>query len=233
MVALRDFPAVPICRGDALHAARLYFVCGLRPGGRALAEVLEPALRGGVDVFQLRDKEAGGEELLAGAAVAAGLCERHRALFVVNDRPDLALAAGADAVHVGQDDMPVAQARGDSGGELLVGLSTHSPAQFDAGVAGGADYLCAGPVFATPTKPGRPAAGWQLIRHAARSAPAGLPWFAIGGIDASTIGAASTAGARRAVVVRAVRDAQDPRAAAASLRAALEPREASLGATAQ
>jgi thiamine-phosphate pyrophosphorylase len=138
---------------------------------------------------------------------------------VLNDRPDLAIAAGADGVHVGQDDLPVADVRRIVGPDMLIGLSTHSPEQFDAGLASDADYLSAGPVWETPTKQGRPAAGLEVIRHAA--ANAGKPWFAIGGIDTSNIGEVIDAGASRAVVVRAIRDAADPRAVAAELRALL------------
>lgn len=219
-------------RRARLARARLYLVTDSAPE-RGLRELLCSALAGGADLVQLRDKDAGDDAVLAAAPAFRELCAEHGALFVVNDDPALALAAGADAVHVGQDDMPVARAREESGGDLLVGLSTHSPAQFDAGMRSGADYLCAGPVFATPTKPGRPATGWELIRHAARAAPADLPWFAIGGIDEGNVGAAAAAGATRAVVVRAVRDAPDPRAAASALRTELETWEAGVGAAAQ
>jgi thiamine-phosphate pyrophosphorylase len=139
---------------------------------------------------------------------------------VVNDRADLAVAAGADGVHVGQDDMPVAQARAIVGREAIVGLSTHSVAQADVGARSGADYIAVGPVHATPTKEGRPAIGLEPIRHAAVHVD--LPWFAIGGIDTQTIGAVIAAGARRVVVVRAIAETPDPEAAAGALRRALE-----------
>jgi thiamine-phosphate pyrophosphorylase len=196
-------------RRATLSAARLYFVT--EPVPEAL---LAAALAGGVDILQLRDKDASDEEVLAAAPLFREVCDRYGALFFVNDRPDLARAAGADGVHVGQDD------EAPSGGDLLVGLSTHSPEQFDAGLRSRADYLSAGPVHETPTKEGRPATGLGLIRHAASRA-AEVPWFAIGGIDSANVGEVVAAGARRVVVVRAIRDAVDPRAAAAELLAAL------------
>ncbi len=199
-----------------LRSARLYFVTD----SGTPDDLLRAALDGGVDMVQLRDPSAGDSELLAAAERFRAACDDAGALFWVNDRPDLALAAGADGVHVGQDDMPVADARREG---LLVGLSTHSPEQFAAGVAAGADQLSVGPVWETPTKPGRPAAGLDYVRHAA-SANADVPWFAIGGIDESNVAQVVEAGASRIVVVRAIRDAADPRAAAAALRAALDRR---------
>lgn len=210
-------------RRERLHAARLYLVTGSRPGGRSLAEVLEPALRGGVDLVQLREKDAGDAEILAAAAEARPLCTAAGALLLVNDRPDLAVAAGADGVHVGQDDMTVAEARAITGPELLVGLSTHAPSEIDAADA---DYIGVGPVHATPTKPGRPAVGLDLVRYAAEHAE--LPWFAIGGVDPASVGLVVEAGATRIAVVRAITDATDPEAAASALRAAL-PREVAHG----
>ena len=210
-------------RRERLHAARLYLVTGSRPGGRSLAEVLEPALRGGVDLVQLREKDAGDAEILAAAAEARPLCTAAGALLLVNDRPDLAVAAGADGVHVGQDDMTVAEARAITGPELLVGLSTHAPSEIDAADA---DYIGVGPVHATPTKPGRPAVGLDLVRYAAEHAE--LPWFAIGGVDPASVGVVVEAGATRIAVVRAITDATDPEAAASALRAAL-PREVAHG----
>jgi thiamine-phosphate pyrophosphorylase len=207
-----------------LSEAHLYLVCGLRPGGRALPDVLAAALDGGVDVVQLRDKDAADVELVAAAAVARGLCDRAGALLILNDRPDLVGAAQADGCHVGQDDVPVARARELAGPDAIVGLSTHTPAQVDA--ARGADYLGVGPVHATPTKPGRPAVGLDLVRHAAEHAA--VPFFAIGGIEPGDVASVVEAGARRVAVVRAIADAPDPRAAAAKLRTAL-PQEARRG----
>jgi thiamine-phosphate pyrophosphorylase len=212
-------------RRERLRQARLYFVTDVRPG---LEELLAAALAGGVDMVQLRDKSASDDELVRAAAVFRRLCDEHGALFWLNDRPDLVVECGADGVHVGQDDMPAAEARRLAGDEALVGLSTHSPAQFDAALAAGeADQLSVGPVWETPTKEGRPAAGLDYVRHAARVA-GDRPWFAIGGIDLGNVREVIAAGASRVVVVRAIRDADDPRAAAEALRAALE--EAEVGA---
>ena len=182
--------------------------------------MLEEALAGGVDVLQLREKDAPDAEIVAAAARFRQRCDEHGAIFVVNDRVDLALAAGADAVHVGQDDDPVEQVRERCGGRLAIGLSTHSREQLRDGLATSADYVCVGPVFATPTKPDYSAVGLDLVRHAA--AVADRPWFAIGGIDAANASEVAAAGAQRLVVVRAIQDASDPRAAASALRAALE-----------
>ncbi|MEA2424082.1 MAG: thiamine-phosphate pyrophosphorylase [Thermoleophilaceae bacterium] len=198
-----------------LGDARLYFVVETSASDR----LLDAALAGGVDLLQLRDHEASGDELLAAAERFRDACDAHGALFVVNDRPELALQAGADGVHVGQDDLPVEDVRRLVGPELVIGLSTHSPEQFDAGLRADADYLSVGPVWETPTKAGRPATGIDYVRHAAANAP--KPWFAIGGIDESNIGEVVAAGASRAVVVRAIRDAADPRASATALKSAL------------
>ena len=211
---------VPGTRRARLDRARLYFVTDLVPGLDAL---LREALAGGVDMVQLRDKHASDEELLDAAAGARALCDEHGALLWLNDRPDLALAAGADGVHVGQDDEPVASVRRAVGPDVLIGLSTHSPEQLDAALAdGGADQLSVGPVWETPTKEGRPAAGLEYVRYAARTAERERAWFAIGGIDTGNVGEVTAAGAERIVVLRAIRDADDPRAAAAELRGALE-----------
>ena len=206
-------------RRERLASARLYFVTDVRPG---LEELLAAALAGGVDMVQLRDKEAGDDELVRAAAVFRRVCDEHGALFWLNDRPDLVEACGADGVHVGQDDMPAADVRERVGDDVLVGLSTHSPEQLDAALASGvADQLSVGPVWETPTKAGRPAAGLSYVRHAAELA-GDRPWFAIGGIDLGNVRAVTQAGASRIVVVRAIRDADDPAAAASELRAALE-----------
>ena len=206
-------------RRERLDAARLYFICDARPGGRELADVLGPALAGGVDVFQLRDKTAGEDDLLRAAVIARALCDDAGALFVLNDRPGLAAAAGADGVHIGQDDGPIGAARDLAGPELLIGRSTHSPDQIAAAHAERADYLGVGPVHATPTKPGRAAVGLELVTHAAAAAT--LPWFAIGGLALEGIDAVTRAGATRIAVVRDIAEAADPRAAAAALGARL------------
>jgi thiamine-phosphate pyrophosphorylase len=202
-------------RRSRLARARLYLICDATPGGRPLADVLVPALRGGVDLFQLRMKGADDAEVLAAAAVARQACAAAGALFILNDRPDLVAAAGADGAHVGQDDLPLARARELAGEDRLIGQSTHSPAQVDAGA--GADYLGVGPVHVTPTKPGRPAVGTDLVAYAAGHAT--IPFFAIGGLDGATVAAALRAGATRVAIVRAIAEAADPEAAARALRA--------------
>jgi thiamine-phosphate pyrophosphorylase len=208
---------------ERLEAARLYLVLERAPAER----VVGPALRGGVDLVQLRDKHAPDEAVVEAGRSLRDLCHAHGALFVVNDRPDLALACGADAVHLGQEDADAGAVRAEVGDRLAIGLSTHSPEQIAAAEASTADYFAVGPVHATPTKPGRPAVGVELVRHAA--AAASKPWFAIGGIDPENAAEVAAAGARRIVVVRAVRDAGDPEAAARELRAALVPEEAAVG----
>jgi thiamine-phosphate pyrophosphorylase len=203
---------------ERLADARLYLVCDARP--RAF---LDAALRGGVDVVQLRDKTlASDAEIVAAARAFRAAADTAGALFVLNDRPDLVAACGADGVHVGQDDADPRSARAIVGEDRIVGRSTHAPGQLAAADADpDVDYLAVGPVHATPTKPGRPAAGIAYVEHAARVRPA-TPWFAIGGIDAATLPAVVAAGARRIVVVRAIADAADPEAAARGLREALD-----------
>ena len=188
----------------------LCLITGARPD---LESFLEAAVRGGVDIVQLREKSLADGELLTVLQQAREVTRRLGVPLVVNDRPDLARVAEADYVHVGQEDLPVAAARAFGVG---VGQLTHAPAELDAT---GADYAGVGPVFETPTKEGRPAAGLEYVRYAAANAH--VPWFAIGGIDESTIGAVVAAGARRIAVVRAIGDAPDPERAAADLRRAL------------
>jgi thiamine-phosphate pyrophosphorylase len=203
-------------RRERLRRARLYFVVEA-----AGLEAARAALAGGTDMVQLRDKEAGDEEILGAAAGFRETCDEHGALFWLNDRPDLALAAGADGVHLGQDDMAVDEARAQVGADVLIGLSTHTAEQFDAGLDSDADELSVGPVLETPTKAGRRAAGLGYVRYAA-GRRARKPWFAIGGIDLDNVRDVLAAGAERIVVVRAIRDSADPGAAAAALRAALD-----------
>ncbi len=205
-------------RRARLAAARLYLVCGARPGGRDPDAFLGAALRGGVQVVQLRDKTLDDDALLSAAEGFRTACAAAGALFILNDRPDLAVAAGADGVHVGQDDAPVAEARRLVGAGRIIGLSTHTPAQVES--ARGVDYIGVGPVHATPTKPGRPAVGTALVAHAARHAA--VPWFAIGGIAADAIEPVLAAGTRRVAVVRALTGSADPEGAARELRAALD-----------
>ena len=183
-------------------------------------DVVPAALRGGADVVQLREKQAADGEVIAVGRALRPLCDQHGALLVINDRADLAIACGADGVHVGQDDEPVAAVREVVGDRLFIGLSTHSAEQVDAAEQDpDVDYLGVGPVYETATKPGVAPVGLELVEYAAGTAR--KPWFAIGGIDTSRVHAVAEAGARRIAVVRAVGDAADPRAAAAALREAL------------
>ena len=198
-------------RRERLARARLMLVVEECPEA-----LLEAALRGGVDVVQLRDKELADAELVAAAVPFRRACDAHGALFVLNDRPDLVEACNADGVHVGQDDTPAAEARALVGTGRLVGLSTHSRAEIEA--AENVDYLGVGTIFATPTK-AEDAVGLELVRVAAEAAR--VPWFAIGGIDLSNVHLVAAAGARGVAVVRAIRDAEDPESAARELTAAL------------
>ncbi len=213
--------AVLEMRARTLAEARLYFVCDAVAG---VESILDAALDGGADIVQLREKSPRcAEELASLADLFRRAAKKHGALFILNDRPDLVAECGADGVHVGQEDATVAEARAAAGEDVIVGLSTHASAQLDAaeGMAGAErpDYVSVGPVWETPTKPGRPAAGLDYVRYAADRAS--LPWFAIGGIDGSNIDEVTGAGAARIVVVRAIRDAADPEQAARALRAAL------------
>jgi thiamine-phosphate pyrophosphorylase len=213
---------VPGLDGDGIRRrladARLYLCTGNRPD---LADFADAALAGGVDVIQLREKgmEAGAE--LVALAVLAEACARHGALLSVNDRADIALAAGADVLHLGQDDLPVPWARKILGDDIVIGRSTHDTTQASAAaVEPGVDYFCTGPCWPTPTKPGRPAPGLDLVRATAAAHPT-RPWFAIGGIDEARLPEVLAAGASRVVVVRAITEAEDPRAAATRLAGAL------------
>jgi thiamine-phosphate pyrophosphorylase len=206
---------VAVRRRAWLDRARLYLVTG---GGDGAEALLRAALQGGVDVVQLRDKSGDARAIVRAGRVFRRLCDAYDALFVVNDRPDLALACAADGVHLGQDDGDVAVARRVVGDDLLIGLSTHSPAQVDA--ARGVDYIAVGPVHATPTKPEYAPVGTELVAYAA--AHARVPFFAIGGIDAANVGEVAAAGAERVAVVRAIGDAADPAGAARALRRGVE-----------
>jgi len=208
-----------------LADARVYLCTDARERQGDLPEFLDAVLANGVDVVQLRQKGLEARQELAYLEVFRAACDRHGALLAVNDRADIAHAARPDVLHLGQDDLPVPEARAICGEQILIGRSTHAAAEVDAARAEpGVDYYCVGPVWPTPTKPGRPAPGLDLIRHAAsrelEGAPAGArarPWFAIGGIDLDTIDQVIDAGARRVVVVRVLTEAADPGAAAAAL----------------
>ena len=209
-------------RRARLAAARLYLVCDPSPGGRELPDLVHEAVAGGVDIVQLREKLLPDDELLAIAHASSALTRQLGTLLIVNDRPWVAEKAGADGVHVGQDDMPVAQVREIVGPGMLIGLSTHSPEQIDAVDANLVDYIGVGPIHETPTKPGRPAVGLELIRYAAANAT--VPFFAIGGLDAGNLSEALDAGVSRVCVLRAIAAAEDPQRAARELRDALDAR---------
>lgn len=205
-------------RRERLRTARLYFVCDARPGGEDPEPLLRAALNGGVDIVQLREKTLGRSVIERSSQTFRRLCDTYSALFIVNDDPQLALTCDADGVHVGQDDASVEEAREALGPDAIVGLSTHSEEQIAAAKERPIDYMSVGPVWETPTKEGRPAVGLTLVEHASQNAT--RPFFAIGGIDPSNAGQVVEAGARRLGVVRAIRDAEDPAAAAESIRRA-------------
>jgi thiamine-phosphate pyrophosphorylase len=216
-------------RLSRLSTARLYLCTDARREHGDLAEFADAALAGGVDIIQLRDKGSAGEqrfgplearEELAACQVLADAARRHGALFAVNDRADIARAAGADVLHLGQGDLPLDVARDFVGTDVLLGLSSHDREQAAAAADGQADYFCVGPCWPTPTKPGRRAPGLGLVRAAAELGT-DKPWFAIGGIDERRLPEVLGAGARRIVVVRAITAAADPRAAAQRLSSAL------------
>lgn len=224
----------------ALTNARLYLCTDARTDRGDFADFVDAAYAGGVDIIQLRDKGIEAAEELELLEVLEAAARRHGRLWSVNDRADIASLAGAPVLHIGQKDLPLASARKFLGDDAVIGLSTHSPEQIDAAIAASAgsgrlDYFCVGPVWATPTKPGRAAVGADLVRYAAAAtgttaansagATAGgplLPWFAIGGIDLGNVEQVVAAGARRIVVVRAITDAGDPAGAAKSLLEALD-----------
>ncbi len=226
--------------GERLATASLYLCTDARRERGDLAEFADAALAGGVDIIQLRDKGSPGEQRfgplearheLEALEVLADAARRHDALLAVNDRADIAVAAGADVLHLGQDDLPLPIARDILGHGPVIGRSTHDRAQALAAVTesapDGPDYFCVGPCWPTPTKPGRPAPGLDLVRATAELAseaqrrPVIKPWFAIGGIDEQRLPEVLAAGARRIVVVRAITGADDPRAAAQRLKARL------------
>ena len=206
-----------------LADARLYLCTDARRARGDLAPFLDAVLGAGVDIVQLREKGLEAREELGLLQVFADACRRHGRLLAVNDRADVALAAGADVLHLGQDDLPVPAARQILGPGPLIGRSSHSPAQADQAAAEpGVDYFCAGPVWTTPTKPGRPATGPGLLAHVARQAPV-RPWFAIGGISLARLDEVLAGGATRVVVVRAITEADDPAAAVRAFARRLTP----------
>ncbi|MEU4224611.1 thiamine phosphate synthase [Nonomuraea sp. NPDC026600] len=199
----------------SLSDARLYLCTDGRRERGDLADFLDAVLAAGVDIVQLREKGLEAREELALLEVFRDACDRHGRLLAVNDRADIAYAARPDVLHLGQDDLPVKVAREILGDDVFIGRSTHSTAEASAAaVEEGVDYFCCGPVWPTPTKPGRHAPGPSLLRHAA-SLGGGRPWFGIGGIDLANLDQVRSYGVERVVVVRAITDADDPGAAAA------------------
>jgi len=219
----------------ALGGARLYLCTDARREHGDLAQFLDAVLAGGVDIVQLRDKGLEARQELEYLEVFADACRRHGRLLAVNDRADVAHAARAafgprpEVLHLGQDDLPVPAARAILGQDVLVGRSCHAESEVDAAlVEPGVDYFCTGPVWPTPTKPGRHAPGPGLVEYAAKQVAGSgseRPWFAIGGIDAGNLDQVLDAGARRIVVVRALTAAADPQAAAAELARRVRERD--------
>jgi thiamine-phosphate pyrophosphorylase len=216
-------------RHAKLAAARLYLCTDARRERGDLAEFADAALAGGVDIIQLRDKGSTGEQRfgpleargeLAALEILADAARRHGALLAVNDRADIARAAGADILHLGQDDLPLEAARDIVGHDTLIGRSTHETGEAARALMENVDYFCVGPCWPTPTKPGRPAPGLDLVRSVA-GMHADKPWFAIGGIDEHRLPEVLAAGAHRIVVVRAITAAAEPAAAAGRLSSAL------------
>jgi len=206
---------------DRLAAARVYLCTDARQRQGDLPEFLDAVLGAGVRLIQLRQKGLEAAQEIALLGVFRGKCDKHGALLAVNDRADIAYAVGADVLHLGQDDLPVRTAREIIGPRPLVGLSTHAEAETSgAAVAEAVDYFCVGPVWPTPTKPGRPAPGLPLLRYAA-GMHTSRPWFAIGGISLANLDQVIDAGAGRVVVVRAITEADDPARAAAEFTARL------------
>jgi thiamine-phosphate pyrophosphorylase len=221
----------------AVHTtARLYLCTDARRERGDFEDFVDAAFAGGVDIIQLRDKAIEAAEELELLEVLHAAALRHGRLWAVNDRADIASLSGAPVLHIGQKDLPLQSARSFLGSEAVIGLSTHTPEQIDAAIAAspgrrGLDYFCVGPVWATPTKPGRSAVGLELVKYAAEAMRAAdrkslgdalLPWFAIGGIDLGNVEQVVAAGASRIVVVRAITEADDPAAAAKSLLQALD-----------
>jgi thiamine-phosphate pyrophosphorylase len=213
--------AIGELRRQRLRWARLYFVCDARPNGADPEALLNAAMAGGVGMVELRDRDHPRGVIERSGQTFRRLANTYSALFIVNDDPHLAVELGADGVHVGQDDIDPAEARKVVGPDAIIGLSTHSSEQIEAAEGQPVDYISVGPIWETPTKEGRPATGLELLREAAAAST--RPWFAIGGINTENAGQVVEAGAERICVVRAIRDDPNPRRAAQSLFAAVDP----------
>jgi thiamine-phosphate pyrophosphorylase len=213
--------AIRALRRQRLRWARLYFVCDARPHGEDPEALLNAAMSGGAGMIELRDREHPRNAVDRSGHTFRRLANTYGALFIVNDDPHLALELRADGVHLGQDDMDPVEARRIIGPDAIIGLSTHSREQIEAAASAPVDYISVGPIWETPTKEGRPATGLELIREAAGITE--LPFFAIGGIDPGNVEQVISAGAERVCVVRAIREAENPRAAATALFGAVDP----------
>jgi thiamine-phosphate pyrophosphorylase len=213
--------AIGELRRQRLRWARLYFVCDARPHGQDPEALLNAAMSGGAGMIELRDREHPRNAVERSGNTFRRLADTYGALFIVNDDPHLALELRADGVHVGQDDMDPVEARRIMGPGAIIGLSTHSREQIEAAAKAPVDYISVGPIWETPTKEGRPATGLELIREAAEMTK--RPWYAIGGIDTGNGEQVVSAGAERLCVVRAIRDAENPRAAATALFDLVDP----------
>ncbi|TSE15135.1 thiamine phosphate synthase [Arthrobacter sp. KBS0703] len=230
---------------DVHTTARLYLCTDARQERGDFADFVDAAFAGGVDIIQLRDKTIEAAEELELLDVLRQAAHRHGRLWAVNDRADIASLSGAPVFHIGQKDLPLRSARKLLHAATVIGLSTHTTGQVDAAIAAthgrtGLDYFCVGPVWATPTKPGRAAVGLDLVRYADEAVRKAdeervggllLPWFAIGGIDLTNVEQVVAAGASRIVVVRAITEAPDPAAAAAELLSALDAADQSAAAS--
>ena len=202
---------------DKLRQAKLYLVTSPQPN---IIGIVEAALKGGLKLVQHREKTAPDAERLEMAIALRKLCHQYDALFIVNDRVDLALASQADGVHLGQTDVPMAVARQILGPDKIVGRSTTNPKEMERAIEEKADYIGVGPIFATPTKVGKAAVGFEYIKYAQEHAP--MPWYCIGGINTENLPDVIAAGAERAAIVRAVMEAQDPSAITQSLKRLLK-----------
>lgn len=192
-------------RHQLLTRSHLYLVTS---SSEQLFSTVEAALQGGLTLVQYREKTEDDAVKLSHAQKLRQICHHYGALFIMNDRVDLALAVDADGVHLGQQDVPIALARQLLGQQRLIGRSTTNPDEMHRAIAEGADYIGVGPVYDTPTKPGKVAAGFDYVQYAAKNAT--IPWFAIGGIDPSNINDVLAAGAERVAIVRAIMQAEQP-----------------------
>lgn len=212
---------------DRLQSAQLYLITPAHPKAGSLEDFLPRVLEGGVDMVQLREKDMEAGPLLGHCATVRRITKEFGALFFVNDRLDVAIAAQADGVHLGQDDLPLFEVGAQAGEDMLIGLSTHSSAQVEAASGSAANYIAVGPVYQTPTKPGRPPAGLMTVTFAAQTFA--RPFFAIGGIDLATLSAVVDAGAQRVAVLRALTDADDPARVARQMKQLLQAARARAG----